>query len=101
MLLKIIDSGSQGNCAIIKDIQGNQLIVDCGVKYEKIAVALNWTNPISCIVTHKKHSDHGLSIDKLIQCGITVYTHSDFSQSKVLNLLKVWVIVPIELPHDK
>ena len=100
MKLKILDSGSQGNCAIIKDTQCNQLIIDCGIKYEKIAVEINWDKPIYCLVSHT-HSDHGLSIDKLKQCGITVYSHPDFSQGKVINIDNAWVIVTLELPHDQ
>lgn len=101
MKLHIIDSGSRGNCCILFDNNGNQLMIDCGVKYEKIATMINWDNHISCIVTHKKHSDHGLSVDKLIQCGIDVYTHGNFTNVQTFTINNVWNILPIELPHDK
>ena len=95
-----MDSGSQGNCAIIKDTSGNQIILDCGIKYEKIITNVDFDKSICCLVSHE-HKDHSLSIEKIRNCGISVYTHGNFTNGQMLTLNNVWKILPIELPHDK
>nr|DAT76317.1 MAG TPA: Putative beta-lactamase-like family [Caudoviricetes sp.] len=37
MLMRIINSGSDGNCTILKDGNENELMLDCGLPYETIA----------------------------------------------------------------
>lgn len=100
MKLKILDSGSSGNCAILTDKENNQLILDCGIKYEKIITHINFEKPISCLITHE-HKDHSLAMDKLKKCGISVYTHNNFTNGQMLIINNVWKVLPIELPHDK
>lgn len=100
MKLKILDSGSSGNCAILTDNVDNQLILDCGIKYEKIITNVDFDKSICCLVSHE-HKDHSLSIEKIRNCGIGVYTHDNFVNGQMLTLNNVWKILPIELPHDK
>lgn len=37
MLINVIQSGSKGNCTILTDKNDNQLILDCGIRYENIS----------------------------------------------------------------
>ena len=99
MQIKILASGSAGNCAILRDKDGNQIILDCGVKYDKITVELEWGKPIYCLISHK-HGDHYnlQSIDKLERAGISVYTEENFSRGSYI-IINGYNIVPVRLPH--
>ena len=101
MELKVLDSGSKGNCALLTDCYGNQLIIDCGVKYEKLAVEINWEKPCSCIISHE-HNDHynTKTVSKINFFGIDVFTKDKMKSGKAFSS-NGYNILPIELPHDK
>lgn len=52
MLVTIINSGSDGNCTIIKDIEGNELMMDCGIDYEKIITNINFPKLNAICLSH-------------------------------------------------
>lgn len=59
MNVRILNSGSDGNCTILTDNKNNQLICDCGLNYKKIfpflhlelldAICLSHIHPIQTI----------------------------------------------------
>jgi phosphoribosyl 1,2-cyclic phosphodiesterase len=71
--IKIIGSGSSGNCYRISDGQ-TALLIECGLPVKKIKAACDYNlSEISgCIVTHE-HKDHALSVNDLMRAGIDVY----------------------------
>lgn len=36
MVINVIGTGSTGNCTIVSDANGNSIILDCGLPFEKI-----------------------------------------------------------------
>ena len=54
-----INSNSNGNAYILQSSTGEALIVECGVRFEKIKEALgfNLSAVSGCLVTHE-HQDH-------------------------------------------
>lgn len=74
MKLKIIGSSSAGNAYILENDQ-EALLIECGVRWEKIkrALAYNLKKVVGCIVTHE-HGDHSMSIKHLLSSGIDVYS---------------------------
>ena len=72
MKLKVLSSGSQGNCYILQS-EKEQLILDCGIglKYIKAGLGFNISNVAGCLVTHH-HKDHDLTSNELIKMGIYV-----------------------------
>lgn len=74
MQLHILNSNSDGNCYIFKDDQGKILIVECGVKFKdlKIALDFDYSNVVGCIVTHE-HGDHAKGVKDAALSGINVY----------------------------
>lgn len=74
MRLKVLGSGSNGNCYLL---QGNKetLILECGLPYKTILKGLNFnlSNVVGCLVSHS-HKDHCKAISDLIKSGIYVYT---------------------------
>ena len=74
MKLHIVNSNSSGNCYMLKASSGEILIIECGVRFEKIQQALNYdiSKVAGCLVTHS-HGDHSFSIVKVLRYGIKVY----------------------------
>lgn len=72
MELKVISSGSIGNCYILNG-KDSTLLIECGVKYQEIVKALNydWFKVKACIVSHS-HGDHSKSIKQVMQNGVPV-----------------------------
>lgn len=52
MLVRIINSGSDGNCTILKDSNDNELMLDCGLPYEIIASQCNLRKLTAVMLSH-------------------------------------------------
>ena len=71
--LKVINSGSSGNCYIIT-CNNEKLILDCGIPIKEIKKGLNWNiMGIQGTVCTHCHSDHSLSLAELRNIGIDVF----------------------------
>lgn len=44
MEMNILKSGSSGNCIVLTDIKGNQILLDCGIKYSLIVPHIDFAN---------------------------------------------------------
>jgi phosphoribosyl 1,2-cyclic phosphodiesterase len=73
MKLTIINSNSSGNAYILENDQ-EALLIECGVRFERIKQALNYDlkKVVGCIVTHE-HGDHCKAVRDVISAGINVY----------------------------
>lgn len=82
-----INSNSNGNAYILQSSTGEALIVECGVRFEKIKEALgfNLSAVSGCLVTHE-HQDHCKAVKEVIAAGINVYatagTHAAMETAK-------------------
>lgn len=56
MLVKILNSGSDGNCCVVKDCNQNQLLLDCGLGYEKIISNINLSKLNAVCLSHLHRS---------------------------------------------
>lgn len=78
-LIKILGSGSSGNCALIYDSRGKCIVLDLGLSWGKIREGLD--NDISCIsaalVTHDHENDHSKSIKQALKYQIKVFGNYD------------------------
>lgn len=74
MKLKVIGSGSRGNCYIFQN-NAEALILEAGVNITDIKKALNFSfkQVVAAVVSHE-HLDHSKSIQDLMQMGVDVYT---------------------------
>ena len=52
MFVKILNSGSDGNCCVVQDRQGNQLLLDCGLSYDKIIKNVNFSMLNAVCLSH-------------------------------------------------
>lgn len=117
MKLKVLGSGSSGNCYLL---QGDKetLIIECGISYKEILKGLNFnlSNVVGCLVSHE-HKDHCKAVNDLIKNGINVYgsegtfagiefkdiTKSHRAKSvKALEQFKIgeFVVLPFDTQHD-
>lgn len=85
MVLYVLNSGSTGNCYLLKSKRGKCLIIEAGVKYPKILQGINYEldSVAGCLITHK-HTDHSLSVDNLLAAGIDVYANLDTLNNSTL-----------------
>lgn len=114
MKLKVLGSGSSGNCYLLVPKSGNTLIVECGIKFKEIKQGLNYklSNVAGCLVSHV-HNDHSASIEDLTSSGIRVFALPDvFSERKCaihfcnelkpLQAVKIgdFKVFPFDVSHD-
>jgi phosphoribosyl 1,2-cyclic phosphodiesterase len=73
MQLKIISSSSAGNAYILEN-EKEALLIECGVRFDRIKQALNFKlyKVVACLVTHE-HGDHCKSVKDVLAAGIKVY----------------------------
>lgn len=113
MKLKILGSGSSGNCYLLQN-KKETLIIECGLRYKDILKGLNFnlTNVVGCLVSHE-HKDHSKAVHDLIKNGIDVYSSKGtFKAIEVIghrmNILESekaikignFIVLPFEIEHD-
>lgn len=114
MRLKILASGSSGNCYLLENKE-EILILEAGITFKKIQEGMNYkTGKVAgCMVTHE-HKDHSKSIEQLTKNGIDVYASCGTIEASNLkenyrlkviksqNKLKVggFTILPFDTQHD-
>ncbi len=114
MDIKIIASGSSGNCYLIADKDNNKLLIECGIPFKKLQNALqfDFKSIHGCLVSHE-HKDHCKAIEDCLKYGINCYCSAGTANALELkhhNLriikakqqftLDNWVILPFEAQHD-
>lgn len=76
--LKVVNTGSKGNCLIIEH-NGKHLLLDVGLPYKEILKALNF-NLKDCVgvcVSHAHFADHTKSLNNFINKAIPCYGNKD------------------------
>lgn len=114
MDIKVIASGSTGNCYRVSD--GNTpLLLECGIPFKKIQVGTDFklSEIKGCLVTHE-HKDHSKAILEIMKAGIDVYTSQGTARALgisnnhrirtqlPLERFKIgsWYILPFKTEHD-
>lgn len=81
-LIKILGSGSSGNCALIYDSRGKCIILDLGLSWNDILEGLD--SDISCVsavlVTHDHKKDHSRSLPKALSRHMNVFGNEDLCE---------------------
>lgn len=73
MKVKVVNSGSSGNCYIVYNDE-EALIIECGVRMRAIKEALefNLGKVVGCLVTHS-HLDHSKGAKEVLAAGIDIH----------------------------
>ena len=77
MVIKIMASGSDGNCYLIND--GNtKILIECGIAFDDILRGANYniSDITACLISHS-HLDHSKSAYKLLESGIDIMCHEE------------------------
>lgn len=93
--VKIIASGSDGNCAALTS-DGVTVLFDAGIKFGKIQQALNFNNPAAIFLTHE-HCDHAhiRTLNEYLKRGVDVYlTRGTAEKLNLENSHHLKIIVP-------
>lgn len=113
MELKVIGTGSAGNCYILENTE-EALIIELGLNFKKIKEALdfNLAKVVGAIATHE-HGDHSKGIKDALKNGIDVYASKgtfkaldiNHFQAKVIESKKAFTIggfkiLPFDVHHD-
>lgn len=76
--IKIIGSGSSGNCIAIYNSIGEFILLDVGLRYETIMKSIGYDlSKIAFVLATHCHLDHVRSLDKFIKLGIPCYANED------------------------
>ena len=73
MSIKVLASGSSGNCYLL-ETEKETLIIECGIRYRDILKGLNFdlNKVVGCLISHE-HGDHSKAINEIMNAGIDVY----------------------------
>lgn len=73
MKIKVLASGSTGNCYLINDGY-TSILLECGIPIKDIKNGLNYklSDVSACLITHE-HKDHCKALEGIIRHGIDVY----------------------------
>ena len=80
MDIKILASGSKGNCYKLSDGE-TSLLLECGIPIKKIKEGLGFklSSIDACLITHE-HQDHAKAYKDIVKCGINCYmTHGAYN----------------------
>ena len=113
MKLKVLGSGSSGNCYLLQN-KDETLIIECGLSYKTILKGLNFDlrNVVGCLISHE-HKDHSKAVNDVLNNAIDVYTSEETLKSiniknyraKIIRAeeqfnIGQFTIVPIKTQHD-
>lgn len=100
MNLKILATGSSGNCYILTN--GTEtLIIEAGISYKRILKGLdfNLMDVVGVVISHT-HQDHSKSADDFKRSGIPVFDSYDSEAEKQVRTYGKFVIHSFKLEHD-
>jgi phosphoribosyl 1,2-cyclic phosphodiesterase len=118
MQLKVLASGSSGNCYILESPTGS-LLLECGIPWKKIQKRLEFdlSSVQGCLVTHC-HKDHSKAVLDVMKAGIITYLSTgtcealniehwacnsywlSFARSKEKFQISDFDILPFDTEHD-
>jgi phosphoribosyl 1,2-cyclic phosphodiesterase len=113
MDIKVLASGSSGNCYYVSD-GDSPVLIECGLPWKQIqqGIGFRTSELAGCLISHE-HKDHCRAVQDIMKAGIDCY----MSQGTVETLgidghrihvikakqqfqLGTWTILPFETQHD-
>lgn len=100
MRLKVLSSGSIGNCYLLES-DNEVFILDCGIPIKDIKIGLDFdlSKVVGCVVTHA-HKDHSKSVNDFKKMGIPVW-QPYLDENKVQRrYFGGFMVRSFDVPHD-
>ena len=106
MKLKVIGSGSSGNCYLLDD--GEQiLIIECGIPFKEVKESIEYqTSRIVGVLSSHEHGDHRKHLHEYKEAGITVLEGNELigicTDTKGIISVRFgeFRVLPFQVPHD-
>ena len=113
MDIRVLASGSAGNCYCVSD-GSTSLLLECGISVKQMRRGLGFglTNVAACLVSHE-HQDHAKAVADVLRAGVEVYTspgtikalgleHHRLRPVRARETFKVgtWTVRAFETQHD-
>lgn len=101
MKLKVLRTGSNGNCYLLS-ADTETLILDCGISIAEIKKGLefNLRHVVGCLVTHC-HKDHSESKERLEKMGVNIFAPYEYGELEMAHTVYgSFDITAFRLPHD-
>ncbi len=101
MKIYCIATGSKGNCYILENNIGRQIILDAGIPIGDITKSpafKSFSNIDAVLITHL-HKDHSKSMQELENIGLDIYSYNNLNNNDVIKLPN-WKIIAFEGKHD-
>lgn len=102
MKLKVLATGSNGNCYILEADNGEKLILDLGIQFKEIVKAIDYDLKAvkGALVSHI-HKDHSLALKEFEKTGIGVFAPYLPKQKRYSSLrFGSFYITKFPLPHN-
>jgi phosphoribosyl 1,2-cyclic phosphodiesterase len=113
MDIKVLASGSSGNCYYVSD-GDSPVLIECGLPWKQIQQGINFrTSELAgCLVSHE-HQDHCKAVKEVIKAGIDCYISQGAAEAlglsgHRLHIIKAlqqfqlggWAVLPFDTQHD-
>jgi phosphoribosyl 1,2-cyclic phosphodiesterase len=114
MILKVIGTGSSGNCYLFQPEKGKSLIIDCGIHFKEVLKAISFqVNSVCGVLQTHSHGDHSkytsdflkkgmkvfMSIENKNEIGLESHNISIIEELKQFQIDE-FEIMPFNLKHD-
>lgn len=113
MKLEVIATGSSGNCYTLTSSSGEILIIEAGIRYERILRAINYElQSVAGVIISHRHGDHAQALKKCQEAGLHTYANLDTIRHKkaliphYTHVIRdsFWAggyyVTPLEVTHD-
>ena len=100
MKLKVLGSGSSGNCYILEN-RTEALIIEAGISFQEVKIALDFdiSKIVGVIVSHE-HSDHSKAVKEYEEAGIPAFRPYRSEMERQVRVFGGFVIKSFQLVHD-
>lgn len=114
MTLKVLGSGSSGNCYLFRPSKGKSLIIDCGIHFKEVKKAIDFdVSSVGGVLQTHSHGDHSKFTKDFVNAGLNVYMSIDNKKEININSHNVIIIehgqtfkvdrfkiMPFDVQHD-
>lgn len=116
MKLHVLATGSKGNCYVLRARNGESLIIDCGIKAQRVKEFFDFdlSKVVGCLLTHE-HRDHSAGVKELASFGVNIYTNEHTAnvicvdsyrccrflmEGRIAIIIGEFVVYPFWVKHD-
>ncbi len=113
MDIKVLASGSSGNCYYVSD-GDSPVLIECGLPWKQIqqGIGFRTSELAGCLVSHE-HQDHSKAVRDVTKAGIDCYMSAGTAEAlgisgHRLHIIKAlqrfqlggWAVLPFDVQHD-